>query len=73
VWEWCADGYDEKYYRKSPPRNPPGPASSSRRVLRGGSWRYVPSTVRVANRYSASPVSSSLSMGFRCSSPRSPP
>jgi len=72
VWEWCADWYDDNYYRNAPSHNPPGPASGTRRVLRGGSWRYVPSTVRVANRYSASPVSSSLSMGFRCSSLGSP-
>lgn len=73
VWEWCADWYDDNYYRKAPSHNPPGPARGTWRVLRGGSWRYVPSSVRVANRYRASPVSSSPSMGFRCSSLGSPP
>ena len=24
VWEWCADGYDEKYYASLPPADPPG-------------------------------------------------
>ena len=32
VWEWCADGYDEKYYASSPSADPPvrpGPRSES--------------------------------------------
>ena len=43
VWEWCADGYDEKYYASSPPADPPGAAGASHRVLRGGSWNNGPS------------------------------
>ena len=27
VWEWCADHYDPGYYVKSPPTDPPGPAT----------------------------------------------
>ena len=38
VWEWVADWYGSTYYASSPPSNPPGPASGSYRVLRGGSW-----------------------------------
>ena len=38
VWEWVADWYGETYYPSSPYSNPPGPASGSHRVLRGGSW-----------------------------------
>ena len=37
VWEWCADRYDDDYYRDSPESDPRGPSSGSRRVLRGGS------------------------------------
>jgi len=38
VWEWVADWYAKDYYRQSPQRNPKGPDSGDRGVLRGGSW-----------------------------------
>ena len=38
VAEWCNDRHDIRYYSTSPVDNPPGPASGSSRVLRGGSW-----------------------------------
>jgi formylglycine-generating enzyme required for sulfatase activity len=40
VGEWCGDWYGENYYRDSPWRDPLGPEGGSRRVYRGGSWRY---------------------------------
>jgi len=55
VWEWCADWYDENYYRYSPARNPQGPSSGTWRVLRGGSWNFHPGIVRVAIRYRYNP------------------
>jgi formylglycine-generating enzyme required for sulfatase activity len=36
VWEWCADWYGS--YSDGPSQDPPGPASGSGRVRRGGSW-----------------------------------
>ena len=40
VWEWCVDWYGDKAYDTTRvAKNPTGPASSSRRVVRGGSWR----------------------------------
>ena len=69
VWEWCADWYDEDYYGKAPSKNPPGPASGSDRVLRGGSWHldyFV--FFRCAYRISFSPdLRSGDFGGFRCS------
>ena len=41
VWEWCADWYQEDYYKSAPSRNPTGPTSGRYRVLRGGSWLYA--------------------------------
>jgi len=38
VWEWVADWYDGEYYRESPTKDPQGPATGTRRVVRGGSW-----------------------------------
>ena len=37
VWEWVADWFDAGYYKVSPQRNPTGPETGRRRVLRG--WR----------------------------------
>ena len=70
AWEWCADWYDEAYYgNEAPSRNPPGPASGSDRVLRGGSWHldyFV--FFRCAYRISFSPdLRSGDFGGFRCS------
>jgi len=36
AWEWCADWYDPNYYSTSPATNPPGPATGTTRVIRGG-------------------------------------
>jgi len=41
VCQWCADWYEEDYYKKSPAKNPTGPDSGTDRVLRGGSWCYI--------------------------------
>jgi len=66
VMEWCADWYGFDYYNKSPVRNPSGPDSGSRRVLRGGSWLYDASDLRVADRNDASPNTRNSFIGFRC-------
>jgi len=49
--EWCADWYQEDYYRDSPPSDPPGPCFGEYRVLRGNSFvadgRYTRSAERI--------------------------
>jgi sulfatase modifying factor 1 len=68
VWEWCEDWFDPSYYSRSPVKDPPGPDTGDRRVLRGGSYlchisycrRY-----RVSARSSSAPDSSTGNTGFR--------
>jgi formylglycine-generating enzyme required for sulfatase activity len=64
--EWVADWYERDYYQKSPERNPPGPSSGEKRVLRGGSWADLPSALRVTARFSAEPDFEDRTTGFRC-------
>jgi formylglycine-generating enzyme required for sulfatase activity len=65
VWEWCQDPYEDTYYSRSPAQDPPGPDSGSFRVLRGGSWNYVPYLVRCACRRSDAPDYRNDLIGFR--------
>jgi formylglycine-generating enzyme required for sulfatase activity len=65
VWEWCLDWYDEKYYAKSPPRDPRGPSEGSIRVGRGGSWYNGASDCRAAHRFGSTPSRRLDRLGFR--------
>jgi uncharacterized protein (TIGR02996 family) len=65
VWEWCEDWYDDRYYRNAPAVDPAGPASGSRRVLRGGSWYSYSWSCRSAGREAVSPDSGDGHYGCR--------
>ncbi|MGD2089666.1 MAG: SUMF1/EgtB/PvdO family nonheme iron enzyme [Candidatus Aminicenantes bacterium] len=65
VWEWCADWFDEKYYPKSPDKNPTGPTTGSLRVFRGGSWGNSAWLCRAAYRLDGRPAIRSADFGFR--------
>jgi formylglycine-generating enzyme required for sulfatase activity len=66
VWEWCADWYDDDYYRTSPQDDPKGPDSGVLRVLRGGSWGTSARAARSAYRGTYTPVDRVTgSVGFR--------
>lgn len=66
VWEWVNDWFDASYYRYSPPNNPLGPATGSKKIMRGGGW-VIPIYLRVANRsYYRYPAESQAYLGFRC-------
>jgi len=51
AWEWCQDWYGA--YKEGDQKDPTGPESGERRVLRGGSWSSYPRNCRSAlrNRY----------------------
>ncbi|MFO8101923.1 MAG: formylglycine-generating enzyme family protein [Dehalococcoidia bacterium] len=65
VYEWCWDWYGEEYYKDSPANDPKGSPESSFRVLRGGSWYYIPISLRSANRAYVSPDNDDPLTGFR--------
>lgn len=65
VYEWCSDWYDSNYYAVSPAEDPSGPASGTRRVLRGMGWNGVDVNFRSAYRCYYSPSDSYYSLGFR--------
>jgi len=69
VWEWCADWYDENYYKVSPIANPVGADSGTYKVARGGSWfcsEAYCGGYRNAFRGRSPKASSFNNVGFRC-------
>ena len=65
VLQWCSDWFGKDYYAKSPAADPTGPTSGQRRVLRGGSWGYVPTMCRSAYREWFMPNWHYANIGFR--------
>lgn len=64
LWEWCNDWFSETYFAESPERDPPGPASGSRHVIRGGSWysdarKHLRISIRRPGQFGNT-------VGFRC-------
>jgi formylglycine-generating enzyme required for sulfatase activity/PKD repeat protein len=73
VWEWVNDWYVSDYYDSYPvdgwPNNPPGPDTGTSKLLRGGGWYVVDSSLRVATRVNdLYPDLSGNRDGFRCAS-----
>lgn len=66
VYEWVEDWYAKDYYRVRPQKNPQGPASGSKKVMRGGSWINYSVGVRPADRTDADPDDRFSFSGFRC-------
>jgi formylglycine-generating enzyme required for sulfatase activity len=65
AWEWCADWYDERYYRSSPKVNPGGPDKGIYCVIRGGAWSSAAFVARSGTRSQDYPNSLGNSCGFR--------
>lgn len=66
VYEWCADWYAETYYGQSPAVDPQGPTSGQDRVVRGGSFEFIPAAVRSSSRLPWPPTLTMDLIGFRC-------
>jgi formylglycine-generating enzyme required for sulfatase activity len=66
VWEWTADWMGNLYYSVSPEKNPLGPATGTRRVVRGGSWANPTEAVRTVARLGVNPSETTEAIGFRC-------
>ena len=65
VWEWCMDWYDKSYYEHSPLSGVRGAKMGTRRVVRGGCWRYGASMCRVSYRNGHTPNYLYDFIGFR--------
>lgn len=66
VWEWTADAYAEGGYAEADPFNPQGANPSGQRIVRGGSWRSPPHTLRVTNRTALPEGEAFPDVGVRC-------
>jgi len=71
VSEWCHDFYGEDYYAQGENDNPHGPASGTKRVLRGGSWDDRENKCSSVFRQKDNPETADIcqgydTYGFRC-------
>lgn len=68
VRELVMDWYASDYYISSPYDNPPGPATGTFKVMRGGGWNDNSSYVRTSSRQNSDPLNENYLIGFRCAS-----
>jgi len=69
TWEWCTDWFTSEFDSSRGGDNPPGPATGTGRVMKGGSFlchKSYCNRYRVAARTSNTPDSSTSNIGFRC-------
>ncbi|MBR5530959.1 MAG: formylglycine-generating enzyme family protein [Bacteroidaceae bacterium] len=67
VFEWCQDWKGD--YSTVSQTNPQGPATGTRRVLRGGSWLNVARDCRLSYRYDIGPDRRCSNFGLRLALP----
>lgn len=66
AWQWCEDWSSPNYYSVSPFKNPKGPDTGTKKVLRGGAYDTPPEMTRHARRISNFPNVREEEKGFRC-------
>ena len=66
VWEWVADGYAPYATRADPTVDPLIAEGTDIKVLRGGSYDFVPAGLRATYRYADGAMHRQDSFGFRC-------
>ena len=66
VWEWNSDWYSTKYFKNSEPVDPKGPEKGKQKVVRGGSWEAINTSLRATSRSRLKPTIGDRSTGFRC-------
>lgn len=69
VSEWVKDWYAADYYSTSPGSNPPGPATGSKKVSRGGGLISYGRWLLAASRNYSGADLQFYSLGFRCAAP----
>lgn len=69
VRELVQDWYDEGYYAAAPKDNPTGPASGTKRVIRGGASSCDPMELRATHRFTDEPQVWDGGYGFRVVKP----
>ena len=66
LWEWCRDGFDAEFYRKSSGRDPECSAEGAvARIIRGGAFLNSATEVRSAIRSNPAPTLSGHLLGVR--------
>jgi len=65
VWEWVEDRWHDSYSGAPSDGSVWNAGNNSRRVFRGGSWDYVPDSLRAAFRYGNEPDLRYYGLGFR--------
>ena len=65
VWEWCEDNWHPDYQGAPQDGSVWAGGDPFSRILRGGSWEYLPRNIRSANRKPVAPVNRSDNFGIR--------
>jgi formylglycine-generating enzyme required for sulfatase activity len=74
LWEWCLDGYEEGFYRDSPPADPVARwRGATHRVLRGGSFMDNARFARSSHRAYDDPQNAADTLGLRPAKGIAPP